>query len=108
MRKFFRILLAGIYIITTFAVVAGQAEAAGDELNRSRSSASPLQPDSDTHWASYPHFSHAKKTGSDVALSFPSLLCLILTAVRIIQQTISSAYHVFRTPQPARAPPLLF
>ena len=108
MRRFFRILLAGIYITTTFAVITGQAEAAGDELSRARSAASPWQSDSDTHWASDPHFSHAKKTGSDIELSFPSLLCFVLTAFWNVQHTIRSAFQVFQVPKLARAPPLLF
>ena len=105
MRRFLRILLAGIYITTTFAVVANQAEAAGDELNRSKSSASPLQSDSDSHWATDPHFSHAKKTGADVEVSPGSVLWFTLTAALIVLHAFSPEGRAFRNPQTARAPP---
>src|SRR5690349_21779595 len=63
MRKLLRLLLAIVYITTTFTVLVGQTEEAGEQLGNARSSASPIQPQTDTHWATDPHFSHAKKTG---------------------------------------------
>jgi hypothetical protein len=61
MRQLLRVLLAIIYVTTTFTVLVGQTEAAGEQLGNARSSASPIQPQTDAHWATDPHFSHAKK-----------------------------------------------
>jgi hypothetical protein len=106
MQRLLRLFLAAIYLATALAVIITQAGAAGDELGRAKASgATSLDSQSDVHWASDPHFSHAKKTGSDFEFSTVPLLRFSVTSVRFVQYAVSSAYETFQNPRPARPPP---
>src|ERR1041385_465781 len=106
MRKSFRVLLAAIYIAVTFAVLVTQTQTAGAVLGAAKSTtASRLKPLGDFRWATDPHFSHAKKTGSDIDFSpIPSLLFSV-TSAGTLQPAFHSNYQAFLNPVPARAPP---
>jgi hypothetical protein len=108
MRQLLRVLLAIIYVTTTFTVLVGQTEAAGEQLGNARSSASPIQPQTDAHWATDPHFSHAKKTGSDADLSTPPSLPFAITCSQFFQDALSSEPHTIQHPRQSRAPPFRF
>ena len=108
MRKFLRLLLALVYNLTTVIVLIEQTEAAGEKLGTVRSSASPMQPHGDTHWASDPHFSHAKQTGSDIVFRSPVRLYFTITSARAFLYLKSSVSQTFEHPRPSRAPPIVF
>jgi hypothetical protein len=107
MERFFRISLAAIYVATALVVVINRTVAAGDELGRATApAASQLDSQADVHWASDPHFSHAKKTGSDFEFSTAPLLRFTVTSAGFVQHAFSSDYDTFQNPRAARAPPL--
>ena len=108
MQRFFLTFLAAIYFATTLAVVINRTETACDELGKATSTAPSLELSShaNVHWASDPHFSHAKKTDPDFEFSPVPLLRFTVGSVRFVQYSFNSSYDTFQIPRPARAPPL--
>jgi hypothetical protein len=108
MQRFFLTFLAAIYFATTLAVVINRTETICDELGRATSSAQSRELNSQArvHWASNPHFSHAKKTDPDLDFSAVPLLRFTATSARFVHHAFNSNYYTFQIPSPARAPPL--
>ena|SRR5690349_4726575 len=107
MRKLFPILLAVVYVATTFGVLFSQTEAAGDDVCWGRLSDPSVNSAPGLHWASDPHFSHAKKIDPGLEWTTTSTLYFAVPSVRIVQQKFDSVHEILQTPRPARAPPLV-